>query len=241
MHEHPSLERIIPDQLDSQDAFDQATLRLHLERYAFAIQNGKPGRVLDIACGTGYGAYQMIQSDKFMYSHIQAVDIATDAIEYGKKRYANPSIEFVCADAMAYTDQHLYDTIVSLETIEHLKDPKSFIKKLTSLLKKDGILIVSAPVTTSTDCNQHHLSDFSAPGFKRLFDEWGFLTIAQLIQVQPYSFSNLFHSKNKRLSRTRRHLAQYYLQNPGIFFARIGSLFRDGLKNKYLSLALQKP
>ena len=240
MHEHPSLERIIPDQLDSQDAFDQATLQLHLEPYAFAIKNGKPGPVLDIACGTGYGAYQMVQSDKFMYSHIQAVDIAADAIEYGKKRYANPSIEFVCADAMAYTDQYLYDTIVSLETIEHLKDPKSFIKKLASLLKNDGILIVSAPVTPSTDGNPHHLSDFTSRSFRKLFKQAGFIEFAHLKQVQNYSVSSVFNSKNKRLERAGNRIWIFYLRHPNVFFKRIFSLITNGLTNKYLTLALRK-
>lgn len=240
MSDELSLERIIPDKLDDQDAFDRATLQLHLERYAFAIQNGKPGRILDIACGTGYGAYQIIESDRFSGSYIQAVDISAEAIEYGKKRYANPAITYVCADAMIYTDLTLYDTIVSLETIEHLKDPQLFVRKLHALLKKDGILIVSAPVTPSTDGNPHHLTDFSTPGFRKLFAALNFLELSQFIQVQPYSLSRLFYPNNKRLAQKRRHLGQYYLQHPGIFLSRIHSLFRDGLRNKYLTLALQK-
>ena len=121
-----TLERIIPDQL-GQDTFDRITLQLHTERYQFATRHARPGLILDIACGTGYGAYQILQSDKFRDSHIRAVDIAPETIEYARKRYGHPRIDFICADALNYSDTSLYDSIVSLETIEHLYDPKSFI------------------------------------------------------------------------------------------------------------------
>ena len=68
MHDDLSLERIVPDQMDDQDAFDMKTLQLHIERYAFAIRNGKPGEVLDIACGAGYGSFQLLQSEKYAQS-----------------------------------------------------------------------------------------------------------------------------------------------------------------------------
>ncbi len=88
-----TLERIIPDQL-GQDTFDRITLQLHTERYQFATRHARPGLILDIACGTGYGAYQILQSDKFRDSHIRAVDIAPETIEYARKRYATPADRF---------------------------------------------------------------------------------------------------------------------------------------------------
>ena len=54
-----SMERIIPDLIDPQDNAAQLSLRLHMERYQFACENLLPGRVLDIACGTGYGTRLM--------------------------------------------------------------------------------------------------------------------------------------------------------------------------------------
>jgi 2-polyprenyl-3-methyl-5-hydroxy-6-metoxy-1,4-benzoquinol methylase len=240
MNDDLSLERIIPDQLDEQDKFDQATLHLHTERYAFAIENGRTGNVLDMACGTGYGSYQIIRADKFFQSQVTGVDIDEEAIAYAKKRYAHPSVRFICADAISYADRHGYDTIVSLETIEHLKNPILFVQNLRTLLKKDGVLIVSAPVTPSTDGNPHHLSDFSPARIKKLFNTSGFTIQSELMQVQPYSLKSILYSKNKRLSQTRQHIGRYYLQHPIVFFARIRSLVVEGFNNKYLTLALRK-
>jgi SAM-dependent methyltransferase len=240
MHDDLSLERIVPDQMDDQDAFDRATLKLHIERYAFAISHGKPGKVLDIACGAGYGAFQLIQSTKYLQSRVTAVDIDQTAIDYAIKRYSNPAIHFICADAMLYDDPDRYDTIISLETVEHIKDTESFVKKLHSLLKNDGVLIVSAPVTPSTDGNPYHLSDFSVSSFKKLFETSGFTIESGFTQVQPYSLKSVFYSDNQRLSKTRRNILKYYFRHPKVFLARIQSLIQHGFNNRYMTLALRK-
>jgi ubiquinone/menaquinone biosynthesis C-methylase UbiE len=240
MKQYFSLERIVPDQMDSLDAFDQASLQLHRERYAFAIQHGKPGRVLDIACGTGYGSYQILEHQKFSNSLIKAVDISLEAIGYGRQRYAHPGLEFICSDAMDFSDLHFFDTIVCLETIEHLKDPGAFIKKMHSLLKKNGILIASAPVTLSTDGNPYHLTDFTPAGFRKLFDPSLFIFESSLTQEQAFSPGGLFNRENKRMEDAGRNLFRYYLYHPKIFLRRIWTLVTLGFKNKYLTLVLKK-
>ncbi len=236
-----SLERIVPDRMDNQDAFDMQTLQLHVERYSFAIREGKQGDILDIACGTGYGSYQLLQNDKYTNSRIVAVDIDQTSIEYANQRYSNPAIRFVCEDAMLYQDPQGYDTIISLETIEHMQDAGLFVKKLYSLLKKDGILIISAPVTPSTDGNPFHLADFTVSGFKKLFETSGFIKESEFFQVQPFSLKSVFQPDNQRLSKARKNIWKYYFQHPTVFLARMRSLFVDGLNNKYLTLALRKP
>lgn len=241
MHDDFSLERIVPDQMDNQDSFDITTLKLHVERYAFAVSNGKPGDLLDIACGTGYGAFQLLQSEKYAQSRVTAVDIDQTAIDYAITRYSNPAIHFVCADAMLFDDHLGYDTIISLETIEHLKDTQLFVKKLYSLLKKDGVLIVSAPVTPSTDGNPHHLSNFSSFSFKKLFETSGFIIESEFKQEQPFMLKNILYSNNNRLSKARKNIWKYYFRHPGVFFARIQSLVMYGFYNRYLTLALRKP
>jgi 2-polyprenyl-3-methyl-5-hydroxy-6-metoxy-1,4-benzoquinol methylase len=240
MDELNSLERIVPEQESDLDNFDRSSLKLHQDRYGFAIQNGKPGRVLDIACGTGYGAHQMIHSLRLNASHIVAVDISAQSIRYAKEHYSDPSIEFICSDALQFTDEQGFDTIVSLETIEHLQNPRAFVGNLYGLLKKSGVLIISAPVTPSTDGNPYHLSDFTSSGFKKLLLDFGFEIQNELLQIQPYSILEILYSNNTRLTQTRRGLGKYYLQNPGKLFARIGSIIKDGFNNKYLCLVLHK-
>ena len=49
-------ERLVPGQVD-QDLFNE-----HLARYAFAARLARGKRVLDIACGAGYGSAELARS-----------------------------------------------------------------------------------------------------------------------------------------------------------------------------------
>jgi len=153
------MERIIPDKLN--DRFGLASLRLHYERYHFAGKNIVPGRVLDIACGTGYGSYLLASEYQNFISEIVAVDISRESIAYAHQRYAHPKIKFVVQDALSFSDHRKFDSIVTLETIEHLQNPSSLISILYCLLNVGGMLVASAPVTPSTDINSYHLNDFT--------------------------------------------------------------------------------
>ena len=54
-----SLERIVPRLMDTEDRAGAETLEIHLERYRFAADHARPGRLLDLACGVGYGTRLM--------------------------------------------------------------------------------------------------------------------------------------------------------------------------------------
>lgn len=72
-----SLERLVPEALDPRDDTGQATLALHLERYRFAASKLRPGRVLDLACGVGYGSAILGERPDVT---VVGVDVAPDAI-----------------------------------------------------------------------------------------------------------------------------------------------------------------
>ena len=139
------MERIIPDELN--DSFGMASLQLHYDRYRFAGKNMRGGRVLDIACGTGYGSYLLANEFGDSISGIVAVDISPESIAYARQRYAHPKIKFIQNDAFTFSDADKFNLIVTLETIEHLQNPSAFISRLNDMLYPGGMLIASAPVT----------------------------------------------------------------------------------------------
>src|SRR5512139_2750057 len=94
-----SLERLVPDALEPGDATGRATFELHRERYAFAARCLAPGRVLDIACGVGYGAPLLATRAT---GGVLGVDRSEAAIEHARSRYAGPGIEFRVGDAYAF-------------------------------------------------------------------------------------------------------------------------------------------
>jgi SAM-dependent methyltransferase len=233
-----SLERIIPALLEHEDATGKPTLELHLSRYRFALEHVQPGRVLDIACGVGYGT-KLLSSANVIQAAI-GVDISEDAIEYARSHYGHDGIQFVSADALQFTDASGFENIVSLETIEHVPDPLALLAHLTRLLKPSGILIGSVPITPSVDANPHHRTDFTAGSFRKISKALGLVELDSLCQDQRYNPIALLSGKEKRSSGIRRNLAGYYLANPNRLWARVGSTLRYGFKNRYLTIAWKK-
>ena len=233
-----TMERIVPDQVKEDDAAAQLSLKLHLERYQFACAHLAPGKVLDIACGTGYGTWLMATQSRNV---CVGVDISQEAINYASERYAHQDTAFICNDLMFYSTNERFMNIVSLETLEHVEDPEAVIMRLWGLLVPGGRMIVSVPITPSVDANPFHATDFTADSVRKLFNGFGFIEKASLIQKQPYSLKEIFSKKRKASGHIRRGLMRYYLSNPEKLFLRIRSLFVDGLTNKYLVLVLEKP
>ncbi|MFN0117421.1 MAG: class I SAM-dependent methyltransferase [Elusimicrobiota bacterium] len=235
-----SMERIIPEALVKGDITGEETLRLHLDRYRFALDNIKPGRVLDIACGVGYGTHFLLKNGEEKISQIIGCDISEFAIDYAKKKYSNPKIIYVLKDAYEFSDAEGFDTIVSLETIEHLPDIEKFISNISLMLRPGGKWINSVPVTPTMDAIPFHLHDFTQDSFRRLFKRVGYQEINQLLQIQSFSPLRVLGRKEKRMESLRDNLLLYYVLNPRSLMKRIFSTFVNGFKNHYLTVVWEK-
>lgn len=229
------LERLVPDQVRAGETTGSETLRLHLERYEFAARHLRPGRALDIACGVGYGT-ALLGAQRSDVS-LLGVDIAASAIDYARRRYSGGSVEFLTADAMEFTDARGFDTIVSLETLEHLPQPAVFVDRLFSLLRPAGVLIISVPTTPSLDLNPYHRCDFTERSIRRLVRRHPLTEIACLRQVQRFRPLSILSRKEDRMRDLRRHLARYYLGHPRALLRRVGALLRYGFANHYMTIA----
>lgn len=231
-----SLERITPDSVSDGDVTGGETLKLHLERYEFAALHAVGARILDIACGVGYGTYMLASAHP--NAEVTGVDLSTEAIKYANRRYRLPNIRFVVADAQQFSSGDRFSSVVSLETIEHLPDPASFIGRVAqTLVAAGGTFIGSVPVTPSVDANPHHLTDFTSRSFRKLLRENGFREFAAHEQVQPYNPLAVARRTEERMQNMRDNLLRYYAAHPGKALLRIRSFIFDGFRNKYLTVA----
>ena len=60
----------------------------HLNRYHFGAQFVKDKRVLDVACGTGYGSAILAENAAF----VEGIDISREAIDYAISNYSTHNI-----------------------------------------------------------------------------------------------------------------------------------------------------
>jgi len=114
----------------------------HLHRYAFARQLVAGKRVLDAACGEGYGAALLAGSA----AAVTAVDRSAQAIGHARRRYGASNLDFREADCLElpFDDDH-FDCVVSFETLEHLADQDRLLAEFRRVIRPDGFLLLSSP------------------------------------------------------------------------------------------------
>ena len=134
----------------------------HIGRYNFAVQLVKDKRVLDIACGSGYGAAMLVESGA---KEVVGGDIDDEVIRAAKDRYKNSNLNFekVNAEELFFNDEY-FDVVVSFETIEHIKDYKKYLSEIKRVLRPGGLLIISTPNRKITHRlginNPYHIKEF---------------------------------------------------------------------------------
>ena len=76
-------------------------------------------------------------------------------------------IDIVCDIAHIPLESQSVDCVLCTEVLEHVPDPVAVLKELCRLVKEDGYLIVTAPITSLTHFAPYHF----ATGFNRYWYE----------------------------------------------------------------------
>ena len=106
----------------------------------FNLPNAK---VLDIACGQGHGSKKLSENGYL----VNGLDISSEYINGAKSKYhnlKNLSFKLIKEDEFDYG--YNYNYVVSLHTLEHVKDPKLFIKTIYESLLQEGYLYIEVPI-----------------------------------------------------------------------------------------------
>ena len=146
----------------------------HMHRYQIALNFAQGKKVLDIACGEGYGSNLLAK----VASSVIGVDVAYEAILHAKKKYScNNNIRFIQGDcaAIPISDNYI-DLVVSFETIEHHARHKEFILEIKRVLKEDGLFIISSPDKKEYSdfigyINEYHVKELYYSEFEQLIKE----------------------------------------------------------------------
>ena len=114
----------------------------HWHRYAFIAANFRSLRMLDAACGEGYGSFMLAHGA----SQVTGIDISADAVAHARERYPSGNLTFVHGSV---TDLPLpddcVDVVVSFETIEHLSSQREMLAEFRRVLTPSGVLVISSP------------------------------------------------------------------------------------------------
>ncbi len=136
-------ERVIPKLMDPMNNL----LLEHIARYQFALPYLK-GRVLDMACGAGYGTHMIAKQRKKVIEEVIGIDVDPEIIAYAKQEYYHPKSSYLVKNAIdpqLKEDMGTFDAIVSFETIEHIAEEEELLANYYDLLNPGGLLIISTP------------------------------------------------------------------------------------------------
>ena len=113
----------------------------HFHRYHWAAQLGAGKRILDIACGEGYGSEILAR----FASHVIGVDLSEETILHACRKYQSRNLQFLVGtcDQVPVPDSSI-DLVVSFETIEHHGNHREMMRELKRVLDPNGILLISS-------------------------------------------------------------------------------------------------
>ena len=178
-------ERTLPDVPEENYWF-----RRHLAVYEWIAARVGGLRVLDMACGEGYGSALLATSA----AAVVGVDANPQAHEHARLRYRAGNLRFERALLEGF--QEPADAVVLLQTIEHLLEPRVALAHLRSLAGERGVVFVStpnvltlAPKGAARSDNPWHVHEYRAEEFARLCADC-------FARVELYG---LFHARKLRL------------------------------------------
>ena len=96
-------------------------------------------RVVDVACGIGYGATILADAGGF----VVGIDNDAEAIAYGRRHWSHSAVDLRKGDACRLDlPSGSFDAAVCFETIEHLADPRPMLRALN---RAAPVLLASVP------------------------------------------------------------------------------------------------
>ncbi len=111
----------------------------HLSRYRFACQGAAGLRVLDVACGAGFGLRRLRQAGARAFGF----DLDLSALRASRDTQAVP-VAAADAGRLPLADDSI-DLAVSFETLEHVPDAEVMVAELRRVIRPAGRLILSTP------------------------------------------------------------------------------------------------
>jgi len=160
-------ERTLPDVPEENYWF-----RRHLAVYEWIAARVSAQRVIDMACGEGYGSAVLARSA----SAVVGVDANPEAHEHARLRYRAANLRF--ARDLVDTFEERADVIVFLQTIEHMQDPGRVLEHFRSLVGERGCVYLStpnvltlAPKGAPRSDNPWHVHEYRQQEFLRLCGE----------------------------------------------------------------------
>jgi SAM-dependent methyltransferase len=137
--------------------------------------------IIDAACGCGYGSPILARVGHYVGLDYSLMTIHQCQADY-KEQFQVADLDTECFLALKP------DAIVSLETAEHLRDPRQFFQQIHAALPDGAPFVFSAPTSLTMDFDPFHKRDWSQSRWADTLERAGFA----IRRTVPMPFSAKF-------------------------------------------------
>lgn len=109
-----------------------------IEKYSSLQSNN----LLDI--GTGKGLFVGVAQDRGW--NASGLELSQKNCDYAKNNF---DLDLINKDFYDFSPNKKYDIITLFEVIEHLREPKKALKRIYSMTREDGIVVIATPIRNS--------------------------------------------------------------------------------------------
>ena len=223
---------ITSEKITSDNPIHQRLYKAYIESLPFIN-----GDVLELGCGEGRGIDLINQKAKTF----TAVDKIDSVVNNLKERY--PSNKFIASSfpPLNIFDDNSFDTIISFQVIEHIKNDKLFVKEIYRLLKKGGKALITTPnILMTLTRNPWHIREYTSQSLRSIlsdsFSDFEIKGIAGNEKIISYYSANkksVQKFKNLDIFKLEKNLPSFLYKIPYEILNRIN---RNKLENNNDSL-----
>lgn len=191
------------------------------------------GRCLDIGCGEK--KYEKLFDVKQYIGLDSNIELRPDIVANG--------------EALPFADE-MFDSILSTQVLEHVRNLDEFLIEVTRVLKKDGYLIITVPCIAHLHALPNDFLRFSEFGIHNLFEKHGLSTVmikpmGGFFTTQCYLWTTFFYEtvqsiKNHSIRKITHKFLGAFLIVSNSFSYIVHQLDRERLfPFNYLAIAVK--
>lgn len=161
------------------------------------------GNMLDVGCGgKPYAPYLLFCS----YTGIEIEEFSSD----GRLEVSNKKCDLIFDGMTIPFKDESFDTVISTEAIEHVKEIDRFFSEIVRVLKIDGKLIVSAPFFWNLHYEPNDYYRFTKFGLSYLFEKYNIQVLKIIPTVGTIGLlHSLFAERVTRFIHIKFHFLPY--------------------------------
>lgn len=105
----------------------------------FFVNRIRPGeRVIDIGCGRGEVAYEIVSKAGGV---VTGIDRNENWLAYAKEAYKHPSLDFIYGDVLEFLPAQTYDTAIMSNVLEHIENRSEFLNIVNKQIQPNRFLL----------------------------------------------------------------------------------------------------